>query len=51
MDGRNDYDFMLDMFNQRRALTNAQQRKVKAILLSSIKPFIMNKLKNKNVNH
>ena len=43
-DPRNDYQFMLDMFNKRN-ITDAQQSKCSAILLSSIMPFIRRKLK------
>lgn len=42
----NDYNFLLKMFNA-RTRTAAQDRKVKAIILSSIKPFIIQKLKDK----
>ena len=39
-DGYYDYQFMLDMFNRRTPLTDRQRRKVNAIILFSIKPFL-----------
>lgn len=45
--GRNDYQFILDMFNKRTEPTEKQNQKVIAILLGSIKPFIQGKLKDK----
>lgn len=41
-----DYQFLLDMFNKRNK-TSLQEKKVKAILLNSIKPFIVSKLTSK----
>lgn len=48
-DGRNDYEFMLKMFNKRdkQSITNAQNRKVRAILLNSIKPYLQSELDGK----
>lgn len=48
-DGEEDYEFMLKMFNKRdkRSITMRQDKKIKAILLSSIKPFLQNKLAEK----
>lgn len=43
------YDFFLKMFNKRSSLTIKEDKKVKAILLNSIKPFIIKQLKNKSV--
>ena len=43
----NNYEFFLKMFNKRSELTTNQDKKVKAILLNNIKPFIMARLKNK----
>lgn len=41
-DGREDYEFMLKMFNKRDkdSITERQDKKIKAILLNSIKPFL-----------
>lgn len=36
----NDYEFMLQMFNRRTELTERQQAKVNAIIISSIIPYI-----------
>lgn len=36
----NDYEFMLQMFNRRSELTERQQAKVNAIIISSIIPYI-----------
>ena len=48
-DGEDDYDFMLKMFNMRdkTKITDGQQRKTTAILLNSIRPFMMRQLINK----
>lgn len=48
-DGREDYEFMLKMFNKRDkdSITFHQDRKIKAVLLNSIKPFLQNKLAKK----
>ena len=42
-DGRNDYDFLLKMFNKRNKydITEPQRRKIIAILLNTIKPFLL----------
>lgn len=47
--GENDYEFMLKMFNKRNKsdITIAQKRKIKAIILNSIKPYINRMLENK----
>lgn len=42
-----DYNFMLKTFNQKNPATSQQDKKVKAIILNSIKPFIQEQLKNK----
>lgn len=44
-DGYNDYEFLLKMFNKRTELTIKQERKVKAIIVNSIKPYLKKKLK------
>ncbi|MDE7201347.1 MAG: hypothetical protein K2O91_05435 [Lachnospiraceae bacterium] len=48
-DGTEDYEFMLKMFNKRDkdAITTKQDRKIKAIILNSIKPFLQERLKEK----
>lgn len=48
-DGEEDYEFMLKMFNKRNksSITMRQDKKIKAILLNSIKPFLQNKLTEK----
>ena len=48
-DGENDYDFMLKMFNKRDkdSITINQDKKIKAILLNSIKPFLQKELSDK----
>ena len=45
----NDYQFLLDMFNKRNknSITQAQNSKINAIIIHSIKPFLLNFLKNK----
>jgi len=48
-DGKSDYEFMLKMFNKKdkSTITINQDKKIKAILLNSIKPFLQKKLANK----
>lgn len=48
-DGYDDYDFMLKMFNKRHkdSITMRQDKKIKAVLLNSIKPFLQDKLAEK----
>lgn len=43
----NDLDFMIQMFNRRKPMTPAQERKTVAILLNSIKPFLQTELMGK----
>lgn len=40
-DGEEDYEFMLTMFNKRNkdSITPKQHRKIRAVLLNSIRPF------------
>jgi len=40
-----DYDFMLKMFNKRKERTDNENKKVAAIILNSIKPFLQEILK------
>lgn len=46
-DGENDYLFMLSMFNKRTEPTDKQQRKIRAIIVASIKPYLVEQLANK----
>ncbi len=48
-DGESDYRFMLKMFNKRDkdSITTKQDKKVKAIILNSIKPFIQSHLSDR----
>lgn len=48
-DGAEDYEFMLKMFNKRDkdAISIKQDRKIKAIIMNSIKPFLQERLKEK----
>lgn len=48
-DGYNDYDFLLKMFNKRDKddITEKQQRKVTAIIMNSILPYLKEKLQIK----
>lgn len=47
--GENDYQFMLQMFNKhdKNRITINQERKIKAILLNSVRPFLLDCLANK----
>ena len=47
-DARRDYNFMLDMFNKRdkTAIYSSQQRKINAIIINSILPFVHAKIKS-----
>lgn len=44
---KNDHDFFLKMFNKRQPMTDNQDRKVKAIIMNSIRPYLKQKLKIK----
>lgn len=48
--GKEDYQFMLKMFNKRdkNSISPQQNKKIKAILLNSIKPFLLNALSGKS---
>lgn len=48
-DGEEDYEFMLKMFNKRDkdAITIKQDKKIKAIIMNSIKPFLQDRLEEK----
>lgn len=47
--GQCDYEFMLKMFNKRNKqdITLRQQSKIKAIIVSSIRPYLRNKLQDR----
>ena len=49
---KNDYQFFLDMFNKRNKalITTKQDKKIKAILLNNIRPFIKRQLQGKFVS-
>ena len=48
-EGRKDYEFMVKMFNKKNkdSISLKQDKKIKAILLNSIKPFLQKKLLEK----
>ncbi len=48
-DGYNDYEFLLDMFNKRdkNSISSKQQAKIRAIIVSSIRPYLKMKLRGK----
>ena len=48
-DGYGDYEFMLKMFNKRdkNSITTKQDKKIKAIILNSIKPFMQKRFSKK----
>lgn len=48
-DEEENYEFLLKMFNKREkeAITQGQDRKIKAIILNNIKPFVQKRLKSK----
>ena len=46
--GEKDYEFMVKMFNKRNEPTKPQDRKIKAIIINQIKPYLKEQLENKN---
>lgn len=50
LNGESDYKFMLNMFNKRSDPTTKQQRKINAIIVNSIKPFLEDQLSSKIVS-
>ena len=48
-DGYDDYEFILKMFNKRdkNAITPGQQKKIRAIIVASIRPYLTMQLSNK----
>ena len=48
-DGENDYEFMLKMFNKRdkSAITDGQEKKIRAIIVNSIRPYLNEKIADK----
>ena len=51
-DAEEDYYFMLDMFNKRNKdqITPRQHRKIRAIIVASIRPYLKGKLNNKKIS-
>lgn len=47
----NDYEFLLKMFNQRNEPTNSQKKKINALIVVSIKPFLEEQLNNKIIKN
>lgn len=45
--GYNDYEFLLKMFNSRTPPTEKQQRKINAIIIGSVKPYLERLLSNR----
>ena len=47
--GENDYEFLLKMFNKKNkgSITPAQHKKIRAIIVFSIKPYLQTKLDDK----
>lgn len=50
-DPEKDYEFMLKMFNKRDkdSITLNQKRKINAIIMNSVRPYLVNQLLNKIV--
>lgn len=46
-----DYQMLLDMFNRRSERTPRQEQKIRAIIVSSIKPFLYDLLGDKIIRH
>lgn len=46
-----DYQMLLDMFNRRNERTPRQEQKIRAIIVSSIKPFLYDLLGDKIIRH
>lgn len=51
-DGVDDYEFILKMFNKRdkSAITSGQQKKIRAIIVASIRPYLQGQLAEKVVH-
>lgn len=51
-DGLDDYEFIVKMFNKRdkSSITFGQQKKIRAIIVASIRPYLQNQLAEK-INH
>lgn len=47
MKGENDYYFLLDMFNKRTNISEKQESKIRAVIVSSIRPYLIRKLSDK----
>ncbi|WP_041139529.1 hypothetical protein [Beduini massiliensis] len=48
--GENDYEFLLDMFNKRSEPSERQEAKIRAIIVSSIRPYLVQRLRNKIIH-
>lgn len=48
-DGENDFNFMLKMFNKRSKPSPSQLRKITAIIMTSIKPYLIHVLNDKTM--
>lgn len=48
-DCERDYLFMLDMFNKRNRPTERQEAKIRGIIVSSIKPYLIERLESKHI--
>lgn len=44
----NDYNFLINMFNKRSKITENQDKKIKAIIVNYVIPYIKNKIKYNN---
>jgi hypothetical protein len=47
--GKNDYEFMVDMFNRRRKPTEAQAKKIRGIIFCSLIPFLQKQVHKTNL--
>lgn len=48
--GENDYKFLIKMFNKRNKPTENQEAKISALIVSSIRPYLVKKLKDKIIH-
>lgn len=48
---RDSYEFLLKIFNKRKEISEKQNKKVKAILVNNIKPFVQKRLQNKIIKN
>lgn len=47
--GKNDYDFMLDMFNKRNKPSEKQEKKIRGIIFLTIIPYLKEHIKHKDL--